>query len=301
MLRPPLLQEKDFVAIVCTGRRVEPFAITEAAGFFMRSGWRVKTGYTVGNRHHQLGGTPEERADDFNRFLSDPDVRAIFVARGGFGHLDIVDLIDWSLLKNDPKWICGFSDVTVLHAHISRQIGIQSLHCIMPIQFSGEKLVIDSMESAKKILQGVQPHYQWNGEIGRNGNAEGLLTGGNLSVLFALAGSISEPNTTGKILFLEEVDEYYYHIDRMMCSLKRAGFLENLSGLVAGGFSDLNDHKEPFGETAREIILKHTSGYGYPVAFGFPAGHEALNLALPIGAKTSLKVNEGACEMVLHI
>jgi muramoyltetrapeptide carboxypeptidase len=221
-------------------------------------------------------------------------VKAVWCVRGGYGGLRIVDRIDFSPLAGAPKWICGYSDTTVFHAAL-QSLGLESLHCTMPVNVTpetAESLSVRTMLQAwtEGSLNYRIPSHPMN----RCGNAEGVLCGGNLSLLYALQASPTDLDTAGKILFIEDLDEYLYHIDRMMLSLKRSGKLARLAGLVVGNLSDMHDNRVPFGRTAEEIVWEHVAEYDYPVCFGFPAGHAdpAENVALVFGRAACLSVQD---------
>jgi muramoyltetrapeptide carboxypeptidase len=203
----------------------------------------------------------------------------------------IIDDVDFTAFRKNPKWIVGYSDVTVLHSHIHRHLGIETLHAVMPINITSDDATNDAQETLKNALFGKIRSYSYAAApLSRKGESEGILTGGNLSILYSLMGSVSEVDTTGKILFLEDVDEYLYHIDRMMMNLKRAGKLSKLKGLIVGCMDRMNDNVIPFGRTANEIIADAVAEYDYPVCFDFPSGHGETNLALILGRKVKLKV-----------
>jgi muramoyltetrapeptide carboxypeptidase len=223
--------------------------------------------------------------------LDDEAIRAVICSRGGYGTLRIIDGLDFTKFRNHPKWIVGYSDATVLHSHIQRQLGIETLHAVMPVNIKSE-YPDETLQTMVNALFGKRITYAYPAPpLCRNGQAEGILTGGNLSILYALMGSASESDMAGKILFIEDVDEYLYHIDRMMVSLKRAGKLEKLAGLIVGGMTKMNDNTVPFGKGANEIIAEAVKGYKYPVCFDFPAGHQEMNLALILGRKVKLIVD----------
>lgn len=288
---PPKLEKGDQVAIVATARKVEAKELTFAKQLL--KDWELTPilGSSIGLSVNQFAGTDEERAKDFQQQLDNPDIKAIWCARGGYGTVRILDLLDFSNFKKSPKWIIGYSDITALHAHV-HNTEIASLHAEMPTLIHKKSTVTKS--SLKNVLFGEQPNYQWksNSKIYRNGVGEGELIGGNLSVLYSLCGSASAINPTGKILFLEDLDEYLYHIDRMMQNLKRNNWFENLAGLIIGGMTEMNDNTIPFGQTAEEIIWDIVKNYEFPVCFDFPAGHIQDNKALTFGRKVNLKVDD---------
>jgi muramoyltetrapeptide carboxypeptidase len=289
LLRPPSLQKGDSIYILSSAKKISVEEISCAVETFKNWGLNVIVGKTIGAEQNQFAGEDNLRREDFQNALDNPDIKAIICARGGYGTVRMMDELNFDEFMKHPKWIVGFSDVTYLHTHISNNIGTMGLHAQMPIQF--EKSTPEAIETLRRELFGekneyvVAPH-----ELNRLGNAEGILIGGNLSILYSITGTKSGMNTDRKILFLEDLDEYLYHIDRMMMNLKRSGKLQNLAGLIVGGFTDMHDNAIPFGKNAYEIILEHVSEFNYPVCFNFPAGHIADNRALVIGKKYHLQV-----------
>jgi muramoyltetrapeptide carboxypeptidase len=242
---------------------------------------------------NQFSGTDEERAADFQAMLDDPEIKAIFCARGGYGSVRIIDRLDFSHFRSNTKWIVGYSDITVLHSHIHMHYGIQTLHAAMPVNFPAGGTMNESLESLKTILEGGHMSYEIpRNEFNTKGKADGKLIGGNLSILYSLLGSPSDIDTRGKILFIEDLDEYLYHIDRMMMNLKRTGKLEALVGLIVGGMNEMNDNKIPYGQTAYEIIADAVSEYNFPKIFGFQGGHISENLGLIIGGRYEMDVRD---------
>ncbi|NVO19900.1 MAG: LD-carboxypeptidase [Bacteroidetes bacterium] len=291
MITPPSLKPGDTIAIIAPARKISAEELETAFQWFTSWGLKVKLGSHLFGSHFQYSGTDAERASDLQQMLDDPEVMAIFAARGGYGTLRIIDELDFSGFCQNPKWIVGFSDVTVLHSHIQVQFGIESLHAAMPFTFPLAGSESEVMNTLWKALSGqdlsymVAPHA-----LSKKGTCQGVLTGGNLSILYALSGSISDIDTDGKVLFLEDLDEYLYHVDRMMLNLKRSGKLSNLSGLIVGGMTKMNDNAVPFGKTAEQIIAEIVADYNFPVCFGFPAGHLDDNRALILGRNVTLKV-----------
>ena len=287
---PPFLKKRDKVAIVAPAGNI-PGGVLDAVGLLQSWGLEVVLGESVNSFHHQFAGDDHLRAGDFQRMLDDPDIKAIIAARGGYGTVRIIDRIDFSGFAENPKWVIGFSDITVLHSHIQALFAIPTLHAQMPLNIPDATK--PSLESLRQALFGETLSYQYQSNQGnRNGTADGVLTGGNLAILVSIAGSVSEPDYTGKILFIEDVGEYYYSIDRMMRMLKRSGRLKDLAGLIVGGFTALKDNEVRFGQTAEEIIFDVVKEYAYPVATGFPAGHIENNHALIFGKKVSLQVSD---------
>lgn len=289
-MRPTPLQKGDSVGIIALACKVD-FEAIQSAIKLMENTWGLKVfiGESVMSEYHQFGGTDEVRANDFQLMLNNPEIKAIFSARGGYGSSRLLDSINFTDFQKSPKWVVGFSDITAVLSHI-HTLNIESLHATMPklfLQEGGEK----SLESLKKILFGEMLDYQVNSqEMNRLGIAKGQLIGGNLAILSHIFGSKSDINYDGKILFLEDVNEYLYSIDRMMIQLKRAGKLKNLAGLIIGHFSDCQDNNVPFGKTANEIIQEAVAEYDFPVCYGFPVGHEPENWAMPVGREVILEV-----------
>ena len=288
MLIPPYLKPGDKIAITCPAKKL-PGPIDQAVKVIESWGLEVVLGDTVAASHHQFAGTDELRAKDFQRFLDDDSIKAIIAARGGYGTVRIIDQLDFTRFQQNPKWIVGFSDITVLHSHIFANYQVSTIHGQMPVVIpEGTKT---SLETLKKALFGETVSYEYESAIdNKEGKSEGILTGGNLTLLVMMNGSSSEMNFKDKILFIEDVGEYYYSIDRLMWNLKRSGKLAELKGLIVGGFTSLKDFDEPYGQSAEEIILDHVKDYHYPVCFNFPAGHIADNHALIFGKTVDLDI-----------
>ena len=290
MVTPPYLAPGDAIGITSTARKI---TLGELEFFLkMVKEWGLKPvlGATIGAQKDQFAGDDALRTSEFQRMLDDPEIKAIWCARGGYGTVRIVDSLDFTEFRKSPKWIVGYSDVTVLHSHI-HQFGIETLHANMPSEM--EKKTEATRNSVKQVLFGgpYSVQYSKTSSLNRTGTASGQLVGGNLSILYSLAGSPSALDTAGKILFIEDLDEYLYHIDRMMQNLKRNKMLENLAGLIVGGFSDMHDNKIPFGQSAPEIVHDIVKNYDFPVSFNFPAGHIKDNRALILGRTVELVVN----------
>lgn len=291
MITPPYLKPGDKIAIVSPARSITFEEVYPAMKIMQRWGLEVVLGTHVFSRSDQFAGTDEQRMRDLQHMLDDPSIRAVICSRGGYGTVRIIDHLDFTGFRAAPKWIIGYSDITVLHAHIQRHLSTESLHATMPVNMK-EDTPAESLESLRNVLFGTRISYTLpRSPSGRIGSGEGPLTGGNLSILCSLLGSVSEPETKGRILFLEDVDEYLYHVDRMMMAMKRAGKLDNLNGLIVGGMDRMNDNAIPFGKTADEIISEVVKEFSYPVCFGFPAGHGEKNLAMVMGRNVQLKVN----------
>lgn len=296
-IKPSYLKKGDKVGIVACARKVSLEEISEAVEVFKSWGLEITFGKNVFGQQDQFSGSDVERAEDLQNMFDDPLVKAVICARGGYGTVRIIDKIDFSKFKSQPKWMIGFSDITVLHSHI-HNLGIETLHAKMLLNINKNT---ESTESMRKALFGESLNYTVQPTVlNRGGNAEGELIGGNLSLMYALTGSVSEMDTKGKILFLEDLDEYLYHVDRMMISLKRAGKLKGLAGLVIGGMTDMKDNAIPFGKTAEQIIMDAVKEYDYPVCFDFPAGHIDRNLAMYFGRKVDLMVSEKGASLSFH-
>jgi muramoyltetrapeptide carboxypeptidase len=289
MIYPPFLNPGDTIGIVAPARKVNRSELEFAIRWWEEKGFRVVLGKHLFTEHHQYAGTDEERTEDLQNMLDNSDIQAIFCARGGYGTLRILDKLEFLSFRLEPKWICGFSDVTAIHAHFNKVFQVTTIHSAMPFYMDENNLV--NLETLFQTLVGERPVYKCKPHLqNRNGECKGVLTGGNLSLMYALSGSVSDIDTNRKILFIEDTDEYLYHIDRMMLQLKRAGKLKNLSGLLVGGFTKVKDNEIPFGKTFEEIIREHCEEYNFPIAFNFPAGHGATNVAMKFGANYSLTV-----------
>jgi muramoyltetrapeptide carboxypeptidase len=291
LLRPPYLNTGDTIIILSTARRVTAEDMAPAIKIFEGWGLKVKLGKTIGLSNDQYAGTDAERLEDFQAAINDPDVRAIICARGGYGTVRIVDDIDWTGLLTHPKWITGFSDMTYLHVHLNQTLGVQTLHSSVPALF--HRNTPEAIDSIREHLFGEEVIYDISSHaLNRNGEAKGVMIGGNLSILYSITGTKSGFNTAGKILFIEDIDERLYHLDRMMINLKRSGKLNDLAGLIVGGMTDMTDNAVPFGKAAEEIIAEHVAAFNYPVCFNFPAGHIADNRAIVLGKVTKMKVED---------
>lgn len=292
MEKPQALKIGDKISIISTARKISLEEVQPAINLLTEWGLEVVLGENLFAEDHQFAGTKVQRLADLQQALNNKEIKAIFCARGGYGTVQLIDEIDFSDFKKHPKWIVGYSDVTVLHNHINQHFGIATLHATMPINFKTNTKA--ALQSLKDALFGNTLNYQCASHAyNRLGEAKGELVGGNLSILYSLTGTASQINTEGKILFLEDLDEYLYHIDRMMQNLKRAGMLHGLKGLLIGGMTDMNDNTIPYGHSAIDIIKSIVADYDFPVAFGFPAGHLADNRALIMGEEVVLKVEEG--------
>ncbi len=291
MITPKRLQKGDTVAIVSTARKISKEELKPALQLLESWGLKAVLGKTIGPKKTNLPEVMICAQTDFQQMMDDPNVKAIWCARGGYGTVRIIDKLDFSAFKKNPKWIIGYSDVTVLHSHI-HNFGIETLHAQMCLEI--EKRTKETAKSIRKVLFGEEYRIEISQKNSHTSleNYSGELIGGNLSVLYSLCGSNSAINTEGKILFIEDLDEYLYNIDRMMMNLKRNGMLKNLAGLIVGGMTDMNDNTIPFGKTAEEIIMDVVKEYDYPIFFNFPAGHIEDNRALIMGREVELNVTE---------
>lgn len=287
---PPFLQPGDTVGITCPAGYVSPERIAYAVEVLQRWGFTVKTGRTVGTGEFYFSGQDSERLQDLQDMLDDGEVKAILMGRGGYGVSRIIDAVDFTRFRENPKWICGFSDITVLNSHVLATQNTAVLHSPMCGAFTPESEHRYDIRSLRQALTGSGPlRYPFPGSpANRPGTAEGVLVGGNLAILAHLTGTPSQVDTTGKILFIEDIGEHYYHVDRLLLNLKRSGQLEGLMGLLVGQFTDMEDTERPFGQSLEAIILDKVREYGYPVAFGFPCGHDTVNVTLRLGSRYRL-------------
>ncbi|PWV47564.1 LD-carboxypeptidase [Chitinophaga sp. S165] len=299
-LIPPYLKRGDTIGITCPAGHITFDEIKPAINIMQSWGFKIRVGSTVDKSDFSFGGTDQERRQDMQQMLDDPGIHAIMCARGGYGSARIIDQLDFSRFIQQPKWIIGFSDITVLHCHINRLYGIATLHSKMcnsfPDDFSkAEPIVQQTISSIRDALSGQQLHYTtFSDSRNRIGSAKGILVGGNLSMIQSVLATNSELNTNGKILFLEEVGEYLYSLDRMFNSLQRAHKLDNLAGLIVGGFNRIkpDDPGEEFGRTVYDIVMEKVRDFKYPVCFGFPVGHQKDNYALKCGVMHQLVVGQ---------
>lgn len=297
MYIPASLNIGDTIGLVCMARKIDLSAIRLSIHFFEQAGFKVKIGKSVGAEYHQYGGDDHLRRSDLQIMLDDPEVKAIFSCRGGYGTVRIIDDIYYGNFISKPKWIVGYSDVTALHAHLNHVMGISTLHATMPVNFDNNTPA--SLQSMVDALMGKSLSYQFDSHpMNRKGIASGKVVGGNLSLIYSLLGTKTLFNTSGKILFIEDLDEYLYHIDRMIVSLKRAAKLNNITALIVGGMTDMKDNVIPYGKNAEEIILEHTQEFDYPICFGFPAGHIDDNRAIKLGVNAQINISESGVQFI---
>lgn len=294
---PPFLKSGDTIGICATARKVSADEMEAAIKILESWGLYVVLGKYLYGSQDQYSGTDAQRAEDLQNFLDDENIKAVISGRGGYGTLRIIDQLEFSSFEKNPKWIIGYSDITVLHSHIHQNFHTATLHATMPINFGKDEY---STETLRMALFGEALSYKAKNNCvvkNKTGIAEGQLIGGNLSLLYAMQASVSDIDTSGKILFLEDLDEYLYHVDRMLLSLKRSGKLEGIKGLIVGGMNDMKDNTIPFGKTAEQIISETVLQYDFPVCYGFPAGHDVKNYALPFGKIVKLDVGLDSAEL----
>ena len=290
MIIPPYLQLGDTIGIVAPARKISLEELQFSINWLKSKGFQVVFAPNLFAEEHQFAGSDEIRQQSFQAMIDNPNVKAILSARGGYGSARIIDKIDFSHFHENPKWLCGYSDFTVFHSHLASHNISASLHSTMPISMNEETIdncnaLFDALIGKKMELSGHNHPYN------QYGTSAGKIVGGNLSILYSMLGSPSDINTNGAILFLEDLDEYLYHIDRMIVALKRAGKFDHLAGLIIGGMSDMHDNTIPFGYSAEEIIMKHCQEYDFPIAFNIPVGHGKDNKTLKLGVSSKLIVS----------
>jgi muramoyltetrapeptide carboxypeptidase len=294
---PAFLKDGDIIGITAPAGYITSEEIRSAVQKMESWGYKIKIGETIDKRDFTFGGTDEERTKDFQQMLDDPKIKAIMCARGGYGVVRIIDKLNWEKFKAKPKWIIGFSDVTVFHSHLNKNFGIASIHSKMCNSFPddwslAEPIQIETIEAIQLALSGKKMKYTTTpNPQNKLGTADGVLIGGNLKMLETLAGTKSDINTAGKILFVEDTGEYMYNVDRMFWNLKRTGKLSQLKGLIVGGFKiKVDEDSDDFGKTLQDVVLEKVKAYHYPVCFDFPVGHQRNNYALKCGVKHRLEV-----------
>ena len=288
MKQIPFLHQGSKIGIVAPARKVTPEEMQYAIDWLKEQGFEPVYDDRLFAEHHIFAGDDDFRAAVFQEYLDNEQIEAIWLARGGYGSIRIIDKLNFTRFLQHPKWVIGFSDTTVIHGKLNR-LGIPSLHASMPFFFANK--TPEAKQSLLDALLGTPLHYVFPAhKMNRIGQMEGEIVGGNLSVLYGMIGSDTFPELEGKILFIEEVDEYIYHIDRMMHALKRAGKLARLKGLIVGGLTQIHDNPDPFGMSVEEVIAEAVAEYDYPVCFGFPAGHFDDNRSLFFGLKSRMEV-----------
>jgi len=295
---PPYLKPGDTIGLLCPAGYMPIEKAQTCIETLTDWGFKVITGKTLGHQFNYFSGTDEERLDDLQNMMDDKNINAILCARGGYGMGRIIELLDFKIFKHHPKWIIGFSDITVLHSHLFTNFKIASLHAPMAAAFNDGEFTNQYILSLHDALLGRKAYYNTGGHIfNQIGKTSGILVGGNLSLLAHLAGTSSDIKTKNKILFIEDVGEYIYNVDRMLYQLLRNDKLEDLKGLIIGKFTDMKDTTIPFGQTIEEVIKEIVKEYDYPVCFGFPVSHDKENYALKIGMKYKLNVSDTTVEL----
>jgi len=295
---PPYLKTGDTIGIISPSGYMSLTEIMPSVQLIQNWGFKVEIGDNTGKKDFIYGGTDEERVADLQQMLDNPNIKAVMCARGGYGLVRIIDRLDFRKFKKNPKWIVGFSDITALHCHINRNFGIATLHSKMCNSFpndwaKADDIQIATIQSIRQALMGENIDYSSPAVAqNRQGTAEAILTGGNLSLITTLSGTPSDLDTDGKILFVEDTHEYLYNIDRMFWNLKQTGKLSHLAGLIIGGFQLTPDIEgEEFGRTIYDIVTEKVKDYDYPVCFDFPVGHQKNNFALKCGVQHVLEVS----------
>jgi len=292
MITPTYLKKGDKIGIVAPARKIYKNEIEASLTIFERWGLEVELGKNIFAQDRQFAGTDEQRAADLQYMMDNPEIKAIVCARGGYGSVKVLNLLDFSTFLKSPKWIVGYSDITALHAHLNQNLKVKSIHGIMPFNFPQDASENEAIKTLKNTLFGKGNRYEFKGhEFNRAGKNTGDLIGGNLSVLYSITGTKYDVDTTNKILVLEDLDEYLYHIDRMLMNLKYSGKLENLKGLIVGAMTKMNDNQIPFGKTAYEIIRDAVKEYDFPVCYNFPMGHIENNYSIVLGSEVKLEVS----------
>ena len=298
MIKPRALQKGSKVGIVATARSAFRKDLLYAVNWLKNCGYEVSFAENIDETYHQFAGDDKLRIDALQKMINDSSVDAIWFAKGGYGSVRVIDHIDFENLKKKPKWFIGYSDPTVFHLYLHR-LGMMSIHGAMPVGLADKSK--NTRVYLNDILRGEPQNYRLENKmpLNRDGYAEGKLIGGNLSVIYSVIGSSSSLMSDDKILFLEDLDEYLYHLDRMMMSLKRNGIFDKIKGLIIGSFNNMNDNEISFGKSAYEIIFDVVKVYDFPVYFGFPAGHQKDNFPLLFGNHVEMKLNQGQFQLNL--
>ncbi len=299
MILPPNLKKGSTIGICAIAKSIDHSRIAATVNSLTLAGFKVVIDETVGAIYHQFAGNDAMRTAYFQDMLDDDDIEAILIARGGYGTVRILDALDFKKFKKQPKWICGFSDITYLHSHIQQTLGIATLHSLMCSTHQPDISPDLPMQSLINALLGKKNTYRFQADThNKNGSMQGVVVGGNLSILLALQGNKSMINTKDKILFFEDLDEYLYHWDRTLYSLQRNGVLNGLKGLLIGSFTTIKDNEIPFGSSIEESILNATKGYNYPIIFGMPSGHQDDNRAIKLGVEAAITFNKKTNECI---
>lgn len=292
MIFPASLQKGDRIRIVAPAGKVSKEKVLPGIELLQDVGYEVFIGKHVFDRHFQYAGTDQQRASDLQEAMDDPQTKAIVCARGGYGSVRLIEKLDFSSLLKNPKWLVGFSDITVFHSMLNK-LGLASIHGAMPAFFLENKKPTKSFHSLMDVLTSGNSEMKFESHsLNCEGNCSGELVGGNLSLLYSLQGTPWQLDTKGKILLIEDLSEYLYHLDRMMQNFRLSGQLNDLAGLVVGGFTDMQENESPYGKSAYEIIREAVESCHFPVCFDFPSGHIPKNLSLVFGATYHLDVGE---------
>ncbi len=300
MILPSFIKPGKLIRLISPAGKIKEEHVLPAVRWLENQGYKVKLGKHVFSQHFQFAGTDEQRLSDLQEALDDPECAAIICSRGGYGTVRIVDQLNFNNFMEYPKWLVGFSDITILHSCLNN-FEVPSIHGVMPRYFfDKDGKPTESLTSLMQLITGETVEYtEKHSEYNRYGKVTAELVGGNLSIITSLQGTSYDIDTNGKILFLEDIDEFLYHTDRMIHQLKLSGKLDNLAGLILGDFTDMKDNESPFGRSVHEIILEATSDYSYPVCFDFPAGHDKKNLALLFGRDWTLETSEKGTSLKL--
>lgn len=298
MIKPQFLQKGDKIAIVSIAGKIAKEKVINAVKFYESWGLEVVLGESVFSEFNQFAGTDEQRIADFQKMLNDNSIKAIFSSRGGYGSARVLDKIDWTNFIQNPKWIIGYSDITAVHAVVNK-LGIASIHGNMPTNFPQFPAEDNATKLIKSYLFGEKNNFEFNSnKLNKIGNAKGVLVGGNLSILYSLRGTKFDIDYSDKILFIEDLNEYLYHLDRMMMNFKLGGIFSQIRGLIVGAFSDMKDSQTPFGKDANEIILEFVNNFNIPVCFDFSAGHIKENFPLILGGEIEQDVGENKSQII---
>jgi len=301
MIAPLPLRPGDKIGLIAPSRKIKQEDLSGCVKLLEGWGYQIEFGDHLFKEHHQFAGKDEERAEDFIQMIMNPEIKAILCVRGGYGTVRILEKLSKEVIRKNPKWIIGYSDITVLHSYYNKVIGCETLHASMPVNYKTDALQNGTWQMLSKALKGDLIDYDIPAhEFNRQGKSTAMLVGGNLSVLYSLRGTFCDLDTDGKILFLEDLDEYLYHLDRMMMNLKISGKLENLKGLIIGGMTEMKDNTIPFGKTAYEIIADAVNDYEYPVIYNFPAGHCEPNLPLILGRTVIMDVKQDRARLEFY-
>lgn len=289
LIIPPYLKEGDRIEIITPASPIAEDVVRKAAARLEDSGFRITTGAHAFASCGPFAGTEAERLADIQKATDDPDVKAVLCSRGGYGMSRIVDQVDFTALKKSPKWYVGYSDITSLHLWLNTVCGITSLHAEMPLNYSNPDCLPGSYDTLVKALKGNPEPVSWITRGEESFEVEGRVMGGNISLIYSLNGTAAQPDTDGAILFIEEIGEKFYHLDRMLVGMRMAGLLRNLSALVVGGMEQITEGEHVFNQTVEEVVMNVVDGYGYPVLFNFPAGHINDNRAVYLGRAARLR------------